>query len=317
MLESNILVTGGAGFIGSNLVKILLESGARKIVVIDDLSSGSLEYIPKSIKVDVHRVNLSNSEKLRAVLSGEKFDFVFHLAAHFANQNSVDYPISDAQSNVIGIINLFELLRIHPPRKIVYASSSCVYGSSIEMSEDIPVIPYETPYAISKYIGELYVKYYSCHYGLPAISLRVFNTYGPFELAGHYRNVIPRFIANAIGGKDIVITGDGTEKRDFTYVTDTIECFIRAAKSYHKDGEIFNCGTGSSVEINSLANLIINKLGSKSKIKYTDKRPWDHVHTRVANMDYCYSQLGFKSSVRFDVGIELTINWYKKVYFEN
>jgi nucleoside-diphosphate-sugar epimerase len=189
-------------------------------------------------------------DKLNFVINQHEFDYVFHLAAHFANQNSVDHPFSDIQTNIVGTVGLLEILKFHKSlRKFVYASSSCVYGTASQMNEDTFIYPSETPYSINKYTAELYTQYYAHLFHVPTVSIRIFNTYGPYELAGKYRNVIPNFIEKALNGEDLVITGTGRESRDFTFVDDLIDLMIAAALSPSKDGEIYNGGTGFRTEI--------------------------------------------------------------------
>jgi len=152
-------------------------------------------------------------------------------------------------------------------KKFIYASSSCLYGDSEIMSEKDYIYPHETPYAINKYTAELYVKYFAHLYKMPTISIRIFNTYGAYEMAGKYRNVIPNFINLALQNKDLIITGDGNESRDFTFVKDSAKLLILAAKSEQKSGEFFNAGRGILVKIKDLAKKIIKFLSKEPPAK--------------------------------------------------
>ena len=234
------------------------------------------------------------------------------MAAHFANQNSVDYPLSDIQTNVIGTINLLEISRQLNVKKFVNCSSSCVYGNSTTMMESDKIFPDETPYAINKYVTELYAAYYSKQFDLPTISVRLFNTYGPYELAGQYRNVIPKFIDCALRNQQLTITGTGEETRDFTYVLDTCSLFKLAAISDKRCGETFNGGTGSSVSIYMLAEMIISISNSKSEINHIERREWDEIQHRKADIEKSREILGY-NPIHLDIKKNLfeVISWYK------
>lgn len=172
--KKTVLITGGCGAIGVNLVDKLLEREAYNILVIDNLSSG-MNLLPES--VELSNIDISNKEKLDGFFSRHRPNIIYHLAAHFANQNSVEHPVSDTATNIVGLINIFESQTSNMKlEKIVYASSSCVYGNSTIMSEDDNVSPYDTPYAINKYVGELYCKYYSEIRRMPTVCGRVLIT---------------------------------------------------------------------------------------------------------------------------------------------
>jgi UDP-glucose 4-epimerase len=308
-VNTKVLVTGGCGAIGVNLVRELVESGNLDIFVIDNLSSGNNE-LPKSVNFSL--IDISNKEKMDHYFSGFQPEYIFHLAAHFANQNSVDHPVSDVSTNICGLINLFETQRNNEKlKKIVYASSSCVYGAAPEMKEDVCVGPYDTPYAINKYIGELYCKYYSEIRGVPNVCARIFNNFGPGEMPGPYRNVIPNFIQQALLDEDIYITGTGDETRDFCYVDNTVDLLMRLAFSDFSGGEIFNSGTGEGLSIRELAEAIIEISESKSRIVYIESRSWDHIKHRKANIEN--SRLLLDYLPKSDTYSELrdTIQWVR------
>jgi UDP-glucose 4-epimerase len=313
----NILITGGLGAIGKNLIKILNNKFDCNILVVDNLSSENRQFASffdnhDNVRVEV--LDITNKEKLNTVIKDFDPNYIFHLAAHFANQNSVDFMYSDLNTNVIGTLNLLESARqLVSLEKFIYASSSCVYGNSTLMSENDLIFPYDTPYAINKYVGEMYMKYYYHQYNLPTISIRIFNTYGPFDVPGKYRNFIPNLVKSALQNDDILITGDGNETRDFTFVSDTCNLLILASQHVGVY-DVFNSGTGIGTSINDLVNSVINKVSSKSKIFYSKRRLWDTVDHRKSNISKAKLQLSYNPSVYLDDGLDLYIEWFLNTY---
>lgn len=314
--SKKILVTGGAGAIGINLITSLLDLEVDRIIIIDNLSSGNASFIPKDSRIHFLPFSLENKEKLESYVPND-IDYVFHLAAHFANQNSVDFPVSDALTNIIGSINLLEIIRNKKIAKFVNCSSSCVYGNSSEMFETDNVYPTDTPYAINKLVGELYTRYYHEKHLVPTVNIRIFNTFGPFELHGDYRNAIPNFIYRAINNLPINITGTGQETRDFTYVQDTVELMLLAGSSEVRDGSVFNGGTGVARKIIDVVEHIIGQLNSKSKIVFKDRRDWDIVEHRKANIERSNNHLGYQpkhSDEDFYKNLNSTIHWHENLH---
>lgn len=313
--NSRILVTGGAGFIGNNLVRRLLNLDVSSIVIMDNQSSGMSVFLPNDPRITFVGMDIDKMDKLNFVINQHEFDYVFHLAAHFANQNSVDHPFSDIQTNIVGTVSLLEILKFHKSlRKFVYASSSCVYGTATHMSEDTFIYPSETPYSINKYTAELYTQYYAHLFHVPTVSIRIFNTYGPYELAGKYRNVIPNFIEKALNGEDLVITGTGKESRDFTFVEDLVDLMLSAAVSDSKEGEIFNGGTAVRTEILQMAEIIKEFTQSNSNIVFKPSRNWDKVKDRLSDTSKSVSELKYEPKVSIREGLEKTIKWYMENY---
>ncbi len=305
----NILVTGGCGAIGVNLVHQLVAEKRYSVHVLDNLSSGNNELPPG---VGFTNIDIGNSEKIAHFFSEYRPHYIYHLAAHFANQNSVEHPLSDTDGNVAGLINILEQQKSNGDLlKVIFASSSCVYGNSELMSEDDEVSPYDTPYAINKYAGELYCKYYSDIHAVPVVVARIFNNFGPGELPGPYRNVIPNFILKALNGDDIPITGTGDETRDFNYVDNTVDLLIRLANSEYTSAEVFNSGTGNGTSIRELAETIVDVTESSSLIKYTEPRGWDHVKHRRANIGKSRSLLGYEPKVDLRRELEQTTEWIR------
>lgn len=307
--NSKILITGGFGALGYNLIQYLIKNYNCTIHVIDNFSAGHVNF---SNEVAFSHVDIGNTEKLNTFFKNYQPNYIFHLAAHFANQNSVDHPLSDISTNIVGVVNLFEAQKDNKElKKIIFSSSSCVYGNSQIMSEELQVAPYDTPYAINKYVGELYCKYYAEIHNVPVVSARIFNSFGPGEMPGKYRNVIPNFIQKALLNETIIITGTGNETRDFTYVEDTINLLAKLALSEYGKAEVFNGGTGTKRSIKEITEEIIFLTGSHSKIVYASPRSWDHVKDRCSSIEKSQTLLGYKPNHDFREGIVKTIEWIK------
>ena len=313
--NARVLVTGGAGFIGNNLVRRLLQCEVSQIVIMDNQSSGMSVFLPNDARIIFVGMDIDKMDKLNFVINQHTFDYVFHLAAHFANQNSVDHPFSDIQTNIVGTVGLLEILKFHKSlKKFVYASSSCVYGTTENMTEETYIYPSETPYSINKYTAELYTQYYAHLFHVPTLSIRIFNTYGPYEMAGKYRNVIPNFIEKAINGEELIITGTGKETRDFTFVEDLVDLMLLAACSEYKEGEIFNGGTGAKTEILKMAEIIKGETNSNSAITFKPARNWDKVKDRMSDTSKSANALGYSPKVSIEEGLKKTIKWYQDNY---
>lgn len=309
----HVFVTGGAGAIGSNLVRALLERGCRNIYVLDDLSSGRKENIPDVPEVFFLKDSIVNDDILKRVFS-ERIDVVFHLAANFANQNSVDFPRLDLNTNGLGTLKLLEYSRDARVERFIYVSSSCVYGNKdIALREDDPEYNLDTPYAITKLLGERYTTFFHQHNGLPTVILRYFNAYGPGEYPGKYRNVIPNFLALAMKGESLPITGTGEETRDFTFNRDTVEGTIRAAEVEQAIGNIFNIGSGRETKIIDLAQKINILTGNTEGLILKNPRSWDFIRRRVASIEKARNILGYHPTVELDEGLERTYSWLKSV----
>lgn len=310
-----ILVTGGAGAIGTALVRKLIAE--NEVTILDNLSSGRRTNV-EDLNAQLVVADIRDVEKLRALFAKNRFDVVIHLAAHFANQNSVDFPCSDLSVNVTGTLNLLELCREYKPR-FVFASSSCVYGNkSGALHEGMPVNDLHTPYAISKYSGELYCQFYATHYDIETVVLRFFNNYGPFDPPGEYRNVIPNFIQKALRGEELVITGTGDEMRDFTHCDNTTHGIMLAAAGQagtHKPFDVLNVGTGQEARILDVAERIVRLTGEKSNIRIVGKRrSWDHTVRRCADISASRQRLGYEPRVTLETGLPETVEWIRNHY---
>jgi len=252
-----VLVTGGAGAIGSNLTLGLAELGAQ-VIILDDLSSAERWNVPSRPGILFVEGDVLDEVKLKRVFF-ERPQMVFHLAAFFANQNSVDHPERDLMVNGMGTLRLLEYSVFTDVQRFIYASSGCsIYGSQspLPLREEFMSLHLSTPYQITKMLGELYCNFFHNHYGLPVVKPRFFNSYGPGEVPGQYRNVIPNFIYWAMKGLPLPITGTGEETRDFTYVGDIVDGLLRAGVMEGAVGEEFNLASRRETRILDVAHMI-------------------------------------------------------------
>ncbi len=308
-----VLITGGAGSIGSNLSKTLVEAGAKIVIILDNLFSSYLWNVPSRPNVMFIKGDVTDDLYLKRVFN-ERPEIVFHLAAFFANQNSIDYPEQDLLVNGFGILKLLEYSRFCKVKRLIYASSGCsIYGSNapIPLKEDFMSLKLSTPYQITKMLGELYCNFFYNHYGLPVVKARLFNSYGPGEVPGQYRNVIPNFIYWAMKGHSLPVTGTGKETRDFTYVSDVVDGLLRAGYNKAAIGQEFNIASGKETRIIDLATMINNIIRNKAGVKFTQKRKWDTKNRLLASIDKAKKLVGYEPNVDFKKGLNITIKWFK------
>jgi UDP-glucose 4-epimerase len=306
-----VLVTGGAGAIGSNLTRALAETGAQ-VIVLDDLSSGERWNVPSSPGVLFVEGDVLDETKLKRVFF-ERPRIVYHLAAFFANQNSVDHPERDLMVNGMGTLRLLEYSVFTGVERFIYASSGCsIYGSSapLPLREEFMSLHLSSPYQITKMLGELYCNFFHNHYGLKVVKPRFFNSYGPGEVPGQYRNVIPNFIYWAMKGQPLPITGTGEETRDFTYVGDIVDGLLKSGAIDLAIGQEFNLGSGLETRIIDLANMINQATGNKAGIRFTQKRKWDTKDRLLASVDRARELMGYNPSISFEKGLQHTIQWF-------
>jgi UDP-glucose 4-epimerase len=307
-----VLITGGAGAIGSNLVKTLNGLETKKIVIIDDLSSSYEWNIPTGQKIRLIRGSVLDSEKLKLAFK-EDPDIVYHLAAHFANQNSVDHPEVDLMVNGMGTLNVLKCAHRIGVERFIYASSGCgIYGSDSKMpfeEHDVSMKLY-TPYQVTKMLGELYTNYFYNLYHLPIVNARFFNSYGPGEVPGRYRNVIPNFFFWSMNRRPLPITGTGDETRDFTYVGDIVNGLL--AMAYYEDavGEAFNLGTGREIRIGDLAGWINELTENDAGIVFKERRNWDKKNRLLASIEKARKILGYTPKMDFREGLTHVHDWF-------
>lgn len=309
-----ILVTGGAGFIGSNLVKTLLKAEPERIIVIDDLSAGFKWLLPQDPRIYFIRGSILDDERMKRAFSF-KPHIVFHLAAHFANQNSVDHPETDLLVNGLGTLKTLEYANLVGVERFVYASSGCsVYGSQapLPLKEDFISLHLDTPYQINKLVGELYCNYFHDYYKLPVAIARYFNVYGPREVPGKYRNVIPNFMWWAMHNQPLPITGTGEETRDFTYVDDVIDGTLRMGIMEEAIGEAVNLASGVETRIIDLANMINEVTGSTAGVIFKPRRDWDKAIRRRASIEKARKLLGYQPKTDMGTGLKKVYCWFKE-----
>jgi len=304
------LVTGGAGFIGSHLVEALLAGGCR-VTVLDDLSSGKERNLPASDgNLRFVRGDIRDRRAVADAVAG--CEAVFHLAAVVSVPKTTQDPVGSAEVNEAGSLNVLDAARRAGARRLVFASSSAVYGDDprLPKREDMPPKPL-TPYAVQKLAVEYHARVYSSLYGLPSVSLRFFNVFGPRQdPSSPYSGVISIFMTKALTAGVPVIYGDGRQSRDFVFVGDVVQALIRAANSEGAAGKVFNVGTGRSVTISALWEVVAALSGSSATPVHEPPRPGD-VPQSVSAIDAAQTDLGFAPEVGFQKGLELTMAWYR------
>jgi UDP-glucose 4-epimerase len=306
-----VLITGGAGCIGSNLTRALLQGTPECVIVLDDLSASYEWNLPQDPRVRFVYGSVLDEEKMKRAFSF-KPHYVFHLAAHFANQNSVDHAETDLLVNALGTLKTLEYASLVDVERFVFASSGCsVYGSQapLPLKEDYVSLHLDTPYQINKLVGELYCNWYHDYYGLPVALARYFNVYGPGEVPGKYRNVIPNFIWRAMHGQLLVITGTGEETRDFTYVEDIVDGTLRIGVVSEAVGEAVNLASETETRVIDLAKWINELTGNDAGVVFKPRRDWDKVVRRRASIEKAGRILGYKPRTGIQAGLKRTYEW--------
>lgn len=310
----SILITGGAGAIGSNLTRALGELGAKLVIVLDDLSSAVGWNVPSFANVLFVEGSILDEVELKRVFF-EGPEIVFHLAALFANQNSIDHPETDLLVNGLGTLKLLQYSQLSGVQRFIYASSGCsIYGSSapLPLTEEFMSLHLSSPYQITKMLGELYCNFFHHHYTLPVVKARFFNSYGPGELPGQYRNVIPNFIFWAMKGKTLPITGTGEETRDFTFVGDIVDGLLRAGYFEAAVGQEFNLASGQETRIVDLAEMINAQVGNGAGVRFAEKRKWDTKPRLLASVERAQKLIGYQPQTSFAEGLKQTVGWFRE-----
>lgn len=297
-----VLVTGGAGFIGSHIVDELIECG-HHVVVLDNLSVGKKGNLTRDVRIIKQDIRAD----LHSLFSREKFDIVIHQAGQVSVPNSLRDPITDLQVNLTGLLNLLEAARKHQVRKVIFASTAAVYGMPIELpiKESHPLKPV-SPYGLTKKTSEEYLRMYHDLYGIDFTILRYANVYGPRQSSNGESGVVSIFTDLFSRGESPIIYGDGSTTRDFVFVKDIARANVLALQA--GDGEIFNVSTGISTSLNELYNLFNNLLSGQGAPIYVDSRLGDINHSVLSN-SHIMDKLGWVPKTSLTDGIRETLDW--------
>lgn len=325
--DLHVLVVGGAGFVGSNLVQELLGSSPRvQIHVIDNLLSSEKINVPADARVNFTEGSIADDNVLAGLQ--DIYSYVFHLATYHGNQSSICNPLADHENNTLTTLKLFERVKSFKGiKKIVYSSAGCAVAEKTfdvacaSKEVDVVHLDMDSPYSISKIIGEFYAKYYVKQHNVPIVRARFQNVYGPGEILGAgqwrgtpatvWRNVIPTFIYRALKREALPLENQGVASRDFIYVQDIAHGLIHCAL-YGHSGEVYNLASGHEMTIGDLADLINRLTGNKAGVRHLPKRAWDNSGKRFGCPEKSFQQLGFKAAVPFETGLAMTVEWTQK-----
>ena len=319
----NILVSGGAGFVGSCLVRLLLSQGAEQIVIVDNLLSAERSNVVRDARVQFIEGSIADDAILGKI--EDQFDFVFHLATYHGNQSSIHDPLADHANNTLTTLKLYERIRgFKRLRKVVYSSAGCsvaekTFGDATATEEtDLVSINQDSPYSMSKLFGEFYSNYYFKQHRLPTVRARFQNVYGPGEILGAgrwrgtpatvWRNVTPTFIYKSLKGESLPIENDGRATRDFIFVDDVAEGLARCA-TRGTAGNAYNIASGKETSILELARTINTLTGNKAPFTALPKRAWDNSGKRFGSTEKAARELEFRAHIDIDTGLRLTVEW--------
>ncbi len=302
---TTVLVTGGLGFIGKRLVKLLLGMDFS-VVVFDDLSAGSVEELPRGCCF--FRGDVRNLNELKEAM--QDVDLVAHLAARVSVSESLEDPYLYHEVNALGTLNVLKASLEANVKRVVYTSTTAVYGDPLELptTENCPLRPL-SPYGASKAAGELYCQAFHKSYGLETVILRVFNVYGPGMRSGPYAGVIYSFMEKLSARQPPIIYGDGNQTRDFIYVDDVATAIAKALEAKDAAGEIFNIGTGRETSVNEILHLLYEVTGVTLTPLYKEPRPGD-IRRSVANITKAKTQLSWTPEVPLEEGLTRTWHWF-------
>ncbi len=324
--KSKILVVGGAGFVGSNLVKkILQDTQETEIFIIDNLLSSDISSVPKSPRVRFIFGSVTNEKVLSQI--PRDINYAFHLACYHGNQSSIIDPLADHENNTYTSLKLFDHISgFRELEKVVYSAAGCsvakkTFSSAKPTDEDAPVSMFQdSPYSISKLIGEMYGNYYFERYSMPFVKARFQNVYGPGEILGAgrwrgtnhtvWRNVIPTFIWKSLSEERLPLENSGETTRDFIFVEDIVLGLILCAQN-GKSGEAYNLASGIETSILELANTINGITGNTAPLEMKPKRDWDRSGKRYGSTEKSKKELMFEAKTPLTKGLEKTVNWTK------
>lgn len=317
------LVAGGAGFVGSNLVHRLLAEQVGEVVVVDNLLSAERDNVPADDRVRFVQGSIADPRVLDSL--SDDFDYVWHLATYHGNQSSIANPLEDHDNNLITTLRLLERLRdFKRMTRLVYSASGCVLAphtfddaKPVEEDGNAP-FDLDSPYQISKIVGEFYCVYYHKQHGVPTVRARFQNVYGPGEILGAgewrgtpatvWRNVVPTFVYRALRGLPLQVDNGGIASRDFIFVEDIVDGLVACALR-GQPGEVYNLASGQETTVANLATLINKLAGGRSAISSTPPRPWDRAGRRVGSTRKAREALGFEAGTPLEEGLIRTIAW--------
>lgn len=308
--DSRVLVTGGAGFVGSGLVKALIAADAR-VTVLDDLFTGRRENLPAD-GFEFVEGSVCDPPLVEHLVAGA--DIVIHAAARNIVVSTRN-PREDYETNIGGTLNVLMAARATGVKRVIYTSSTSVYGNPryLPVNED-DHLSLLTPYAVSKLAGEHYCTAFFESYGLPTAAVRYSNIFGPGQdPANPYCGVVAKFCQSLFEGKGPAIHGDGNQTRDFTYIDDAVAATLLAATSERAIGEVFNVGTGVETSVNALASLLIRLTGVDVTTSHTDRRDVDNIRRRVVNIEKTRRALRWVPEITLEEGLRRTIEWQRRV----
>ena len=320
---SSVLVSGGAGFVGSCLVRMLLSQGVGEVVIVDNLLSAERTNIPGDARVRFVEGSIADDGVLLAIEDG--FDYVFHLATYHGNQSSIHDPLADHANNTLTTLKLYERIKnFKRLRKVVYSSAGCsvaekTFGAATATEEtDLVALNQDSPYSMSKVFGEFYSNYYFKQHALPAVRARFQNVYGPGEILGAgrwrgtpatvWRNVTPTFVYKALKRQSLPLENGGVATRDFIYVEDVAAGLARCA-TLGKPGNAYNIASGRETSILDLASKINALTGSDAPLTFLPRRPWDNSGKRFGSVEKAHRELDFRAQVGIDDGLRQTVEW--------
>jgi len=304
------LVTGGAGFIGSNTVDELLRRG-HTVVVLDDFSAGREENLKQCAgKIEIVRGSITDLPAVHKAC--ERADYVIHLAARTSVPRSVKDPIESNHVNIDGTLNVLVAARDAKVRRFVYAASSSAYGETPTQPKREDMCPDPiSPYGVTKFVGELYAKVFGRCYGLETVCLRYFNVFGPRQdPSSPYSGVLSKFITTLLADDQPVIFGDGEQSRDFTYIENVVQANLLACEAPNCAGRVLNAGTGGRFTLNETLHLLEKISGKRATAKYEPPRSGDILHSQ-ANITEARKMLGYDPKVNFEEGLRRTWEWYR------
>lgn len=323
---TSALVVGGAGFVGSNLVGELLERGADRVVVVDNFLSAERANVPRDDRVSVVEGSIADAVVLGRL--EDEFDWIFHLATYHGNQSSIARPLDDHEHNLVTTLRLYEHVKdFGRLRKLVYAASGCTlaphtWDGAEPVTEDGPVpLDLDSPYQISKVVGEFYSVYYHQRHALPTVRARFQNVYGPREILGAgawrgtpatvWRNVTPTFVYRSLKGLPLDLDNGGVASRDFVYVGDIVRGLLACAE-HGAPGDVYNLASGEETSILELAETIVRLAGSSSELNVAPARDWDRSGRRLGSTAKAEQALGFRAEVPLEDGLRRTIAWTRE-----